>query len=81
MTDEVRRYLRKAEHTLEVAEDLLKDGHAADAASKIYYAMYYAAQALLNADGIDVVIRQLSLPLGTILPRRGKSILNSIGCS
>ncbi len=55
MTEEVRRYLRKAEHALEVAEDLLKGGHAPDAASKIYYAMYYAAQALLNADGIDVV--------------------------
>lgn len=55
MTDEVRRYLRKAEHALEVAEDLLKDGHVPDAASKTYYAMYYAAQALLNADGIDVV--------------------------
>ena len=55
MTDEVRRYLRKAEHALEVAEDLLKSGHAPDAASKIYYAMYYAAQALLKADGIDVV--------------------------
>lgn len=36
MTDEVKRYLRKAEHALEVAEDLLKDGHAPDAASKIY---------------------------------------------
>jgi uncharacterized protein (UPF0332 family) len=55
MTDDVRRYLRKAEHALEVAEDLLKDGHVPDAASKTYYAMYYAAQALLNADGIDVV--------------------------
>jgi uncharacterized protein (UPF0332 family) len=55
MTDEVRRYLRKADHALEVSEDLLKGGHAPDAASKIYYAMYYAAQALLNADGIDVV--------------------------
>ena len=51
MTDEVRRYLRKAEHALEVAEDLLKSGHAPDAAGKIYYAMYYAAQALLKADG------------------------------
>ena len=55
MTDEARRYLRKAEHAIEVAEDLLKDGHIPDAASKTYYAMYYAAQALLNADGIDVV--------------------------
>jgi len=35
MTDEARRYLRKAEHALEVAEDLLKGGHAPDAASKI----------------------------------------------
>jgi uncharacterized protein (UPF0332 family) len=55
MTDEVSRYLRKAEHALEVAEDLLKGGHAPDAASKIYYAMYYAAQALLKANGIDVI--------------------------
>jgi uncharacterized protein (UPF0332 family) len=46
MTDEVKRYLRKAEHALGVAEDLLNDGHVPDAASKIYYAMYYAAQAL-----------------------------------
>ena len=39
MTEEARRYLRKAEHALEVAEDLLKDGHVSDAASKTYYAM------------------------------------------
>ena len=30
MTDEVRRYLHKADHALEVAEDLLKSGHAPD---------------------------------------------------
>ena len=55
MTDEVRRYLRKAEHALEVATDLLKSGYAPDAASKIYYAMHYAAQALLKANGVDVI--------------------------
>jgi uncharacterized protein (UPF0332 family) len=55
MTDEAQRYLDKAEHALEVAEDLLKGGHAPDAASKIYYAMYYAAQAVLKAEGIDVI--------------------------
>jgi hypothetical protein len=37
MTDEVRRYLRKAEHALEVPEDLLKDGHVPDVASKTYW--------------------------------------------
>jgi uncharacterized protein (UPF0332 family) len=55
MIDEVRRYLEKAEHALIVAEDLMEHGHAPDSASKIYYAMFYAAKALLTAEGIDVV--------------------------
>ena len=55
MTEEVKKYLEKAEHALRVAEDLLKDGHAPDAASKIYYSMFYAAQALLKSDGIEVI--------------------------
>jgi uncharacterized protein (UPF0332 family) len=33
----------------------LGKGHTPDAASKIYYAMFYAAKALLAAEGIDVV--------------------------
>ena len=55
MTDEVMRYLNKADHALVVAQDLLEQEHAPDAASKIYYAMFYAAKALLTAEGIDVV--------------------------
>lgn len=55
MNDEVRRYLDKADHALVVAEDLMAQGHAPDAASKIYYAMFYATKALLTAEGIDVV--------------------------
>jgi len=55
MTDEAGRYLEKAEHALKVAEDLLRDGHAPDAASKIYYAMFYSAQALLKSEGIEVI--------------------------
>ena len=39
MTDEIRRYLDKADHALIVAEDLNVQGHAPDSASKIYYAM------------------------------------------
>ncbi|GEM_PF-1977052 len=38
MTEEIRRYLDKADHALLVAADLLDDGHVPDAASKIYYA-------------------------------------------
>jgi len=55
VTDEVRKYLAKAEHALLVAEDLMRDGHAPDAASKIYYAMFYAAQALLKSEEVEVV--------------------------
>jgi uncharacterized protein (UPF0332 family) len=42
VTEEVGKYLDKAEHALLVAEDLLRGGHAPDAASKIYYSMFYA---------------------------------------
>jgi uncharacterized protein (UPF0332 family) len=55
VTEEVRRYLDKAGHALLVAEDLIRQGHAPDAASKIYYAMFYATKALLTAEGINVV--------------------------
>lgn len=55
MTDEVKKYLEKAEHALEVAEALMKDGYMPDAASKIYYSMFYAAQALLKSESIEVV--------------------------
>lgn len=55
MTEEARQFLKKADHALEVAESLLVDGYHWDAASKIYYAMFYAAQALLKSEGIDVI--------------------------
>lgn len=54
MNEEIRRFFEKADHALAVAEELLRHGHAPDAASKIYYAMFYAAQALLKSGGIDV---------------------------
>jgi uncharacterized protein (UPF0332 family) len=55
MNAEIEGYLKKAEHALEVAEELLKAGYAPDAAGKVYYAMFYAAQALLKSEGIYVV--------------------------
>ncbi len=38
MTEEVKKYLKKADHALKVADKLLQEGFAADAASKAYYA-------------------------------------------
>ena len=55
MTEETKRYMKKAEHALEVAKELKKGGYIPDAASKVYYAMFYAAQALLKNEGIDIV--------------------------
>lgn len=55
MKEEVYRYIKKAEHALEVAEQLLEDGYYSDAASKTYYSMFYAAQALLKSEDIEVV--------------------------
>ncbi len=55
MKEETRRYLEKAERALLVAEDLLVHGHIPDAASKTYYAMFFAAKAILCSEGIHVV--------------------------
>ena len=55
MSEEVKKLLNKAEHAMEVAEQLKEDGYPSDSASKVYYAMFYATQALLKTEGIDVV--------------------------
>jgi uncharacterized protein (UPF0332 family) len=52
---EIQGLLEKADHALEVAESLYKQGFIQDASSKIYYAMFYAAQALLKSENIEVV--------------------------
>lgn len=55
MTEEVGKLIEKAEHALKVARQLMDDGFPSDAASKVYYSMFYAAQALLKSADIDVI--------------------------
>ena len=55
MTQEVRGLMNKSKHAIKVAQDLLIQGYPSDSASKSYYAIFYAAQALLKSAGIDVV--------------------------
>ena len=55
MNEEARRFIEKADHALEVAVALSADGYPSDAASKTYYAMFYAAQALLRSEGVEVI--------------------------
>jgi uncharacterized protein (UPF0332 family) len=52
---ETQKLLEKADHALEVAESLYNQGFAQDASSKLYYAMFYATQALLKSEGIEVI--------------------------
>lgn len=55
MKPEVQDYLKKADRALKVAENLLAAGFDAEAAARAYYAMFYAAQALLKENGIQRV--------------------------
>lgn len=56
MTAEVERLIEKAEHALQVAGQLMTDQFPSDAASKIYYSMFYAAQALLKVRLVCLVV-------------------------
>lgn len=45
--------MARARRSVEAAEALLKDRYHEEAASRAYYAMFYAAQALLKSEGIQ----------------------------
>jgi uncharacterized protein (UPF0332 family) len=48
MNVEIQAYMRRARQALEVAQGNLENGYWADALSKCYYAMFYAASALVR---------------------------------
>jgi uncharacterized protein (UPF0332 family) len=54
MTDEERALLASADRALSAARLLIEHKLSPDAANRIYYAMFYAAQALLRSRGIHV---------------------------
>ena len=53
MNEESQKQMNKARRSVEAAQALLDRGDADFAASRAYYAMFYAAEALLNADGLS----------------------------
>ncbi|MEW6356796.1 MAG: HEPN domain-containing protein [Planctomycetota bacterium] len=53
MTDETQALLESADRALEAARILLEHEMRQDAANRIYYAMFYAAQALLRLHEIE----------------------------
>ena len=53
ITLEVKKLLEKADHALEVAEELKRKNYHSDAASKVYYAMFYAVSSLLLSKNLS----------------------------
>lgn len=47
MNAQTKAYLEKARENIQACTDLVRDGHFEIAASRAYYAMFYAAEALL----------------------------------
>jgi uncharacterized protein (UPF0332 family) len=56
--EEIQKLIQKSEHALKAAENLMKEDYPSDAASKAYYAMFYAVRALLLSIEIDVSKRR-----------------------
>ena len=52
--EESQRWMAKARSSLTAAEKLREESLFAESISRSYYAMFYAAKALLLMDGIDV---------------------------
>lgn len=50
---QVRGYWAKAQQRLEVARGLREQGHIEEAVSLAYYAAFWAAKALLQAEGVE----------------------------
>jgi len=53
LKDEIERLIRKARESLEAAKMLFQEGYYGFAASRAYYAMFYAAEASLLKKGLS----------------------------
>ena len=70
---EVPDLIEKSKHALVLAQKLHEDGFSPDVASRAYYCMFYAAQALLKLHGIKAVKHSgVEAQLGYHFSRTGK---------
>lgn len=85
MTPDAEKLMEKAGQALVVIKELLTLNFYADAVSKAYYAMFYAAQALLLDSGIKRVkhsavisaLGQYFAKTGKLEPKYHKMIINA----
>ncbi len=61
--DEIRFLIWRAQREIEIATRMLGEGHFGDAVSHAYYAVIYAARAVLLTRNIDVLEHSTILPL------------------
>ena len=50
---EIQQYVKRSEDAIDTVKLLIKNNKYSDAVSKAYYAMFYAASALLRTRGLD----------------------------
>jgi len=82
---EVKLYVERAHNALKQAEDNLGLGHYDVATSRAYYAMFYAASALLASQGISrskhswvhSALGQFFVKPGLIEPEYGRMLINA----
>ena len=80
--DEIAAYLERAERSLEAARQLALNGHYDFAASRAYYAAFYAATALLLHEGLEfskhsgviAAIHQRFVRTGKLAREQGKAL-------
>ncbi len=89
MEDRIKKLIEEeldiAEKRLKAAEILLKEGMLADAVNRVYYAIFYAAKAMLNSAGYDAkthsgLISEFGLRLvkeGFVSRKYGKILRNA----
>ncbi len=53
-TDEITAYIERAERSIDAARQLARGGYYDFAASRAYYAAFYAATALLLSEGVEL---------------------------
>ena len=79
MTEDQQELIEKARSSLAAAKWLLEGAYPDFAASRVYYAMFYIAQAFLEGEGLAFSKHSgVSLPLVSILRALGKFQSNFI---
>ena len=85
LREDAKQYMARSERTLEAAQVLAEHGYWRDVLSKTYFAMFYAASALLASKGISrskhsgihSALGQYFVKPGLIEPQYSRMLINA----